>query len=185
MEKILFHSTESSLVEKIIKDGFKFESYPISFNNKVKKNPGTLGYGVYFFSDLELAKMYSSEKLNDGDILKANLKVDDDYILDLTNENELRKYNESKKILLRRPLYLECKKKFFNGKQSSLEGAMLEFLLKDRKHLQNIFGMTKVSCIVGMTVTQVDISDRSYLANGYEYCIKDRTLIFGVGKYED
>ena len=183
MEKKLYHSTESSLVEKIIKDGFKFEIYPIPFN-KVKKHPGTLGYGVYFFSDLELAKMYSA-KLNDGNILKANLKVDDDYILDLTNENELRKYNEFKKIFLRHPIYRDCKKKFSNGKQSSLEGAMLEYLLQGRKHLQKIFGMTKVSCIVGMTVTQVDISDRSYLANGYEYCIKDRTIIFGVEKYED
>lgn len=183
MEKNLFHSTESSLVEIIIKDGFKFEIYPIPFN-KVKKHPGTLGYGVYFFSDLELAKMYS-EKLNDGNILKANLKVDDDYILDLTNENELRKYNEFKKILLRLPIYHYYKEKFFNRKQSSLEGAMLEHLLQQKKNLLHIFGMTKVSCVVGMTVTQVDFSDRSYLANGYEYCIKDRTLIFGVEKYEN
>ena len=184
MEKELFHSTESSLVEIIIKDGFKFEFIQKPFN-KTKKHPGSLGYGVYFFSDLELAKMYSKKKLNDGNILKANLKIDDDYILDLTNESELRKYNKFKEILLSYPIYHDFKDKFCNGKQSSLEGAMLEYLLQQQKNLLNIFGMTKVSCVVGMTVTQVDISDRSYLANGYEYCIKDRTLIYGVEKHED
>lgn len=183
----LFHATEKSQVDQFLCKPIHIKiPNPLVYNGKKvsNKNPGTLGYGLYLFSDIELTQKFLNEKLNkNGKILKFTI-FEDVNELDLSNEEHLVVFNSFKYALLKNPIYNQFKIAFKNkGFQSSLEGAMVDQLLRDKRFLA-MFNVNSVDLIKAMTVTQIEISIGSYLCNGYEFCIKNSKIIKEVDIYE-
>lgn len=187
--KRLYHGTETENAKKILEHK-KFNivkpPVPIVHNgvSKVKKNPGTLGYGVYFFSSLHMVQKFS-EKMKDTKILVTVVELKEETTLDLTQEETLERYNMFKEKLSKLPIYKQLSKAFKNsGPQSSLEGIMLDHLISNSKNIEEIFQLSKVHCIKGMTVTEIDMSRHSKLGNAVEYCVKNHDCIKEISYYE-
>lgn len=187
--KRLYHGTETESAKKILEQK-KFiivkPSFPFVYNgvSKVKKNPGTLGYGIYFFSSLYMAQKFS-EKLKESKILEVVVELKEETTLDLTQEDTLERYNLFKEKLSELPIYKQLSRAFKNsGPQSSLEGIMLDYLIMNTKSVREIFQLSDIDCIKGMTVTEIDVSRNSKLGNAVEYCVKSHECIKEISYYE-
>ena len=191
MEYLLYHATNKVNADKIKDEGFcpkpeirfplvKREGANSRMISRVKKKPRSLGYGFYFFSSKVLAELYRKEKMSaEGScILTVSLVLDDNqekYILDLTDEETLDYFLEYKERIVSQPNYKDLEKVFRNDNQSSLEGALVEHFIKDVINAQST--SQHAILVKAMTVSQIKGSNRSYVANGFEYCIRDNQVL--------
>ena len=171
MEATIYHSTNETCLKQILKQQ-TVKTCKEEFG-KYKK-PGTLGFGFYGFSNKRICKKYAVEKIkNNFKFLSCDISVPINKILDFREEEEMDRYDLYKELLINEPDFKEEVKNYKNTKQSSIEGAMLEFYLK----FLHSEGFGSIDCVIAMTSTQFKTSDRSYLANGVEYCIKNKNII--------
>ncbi len=179
MREQLYHATTSNNYETIQKNGFRtMENYStplvMSGKKRYKKEPGTLGFGLYGFDSELLANNFGKEKIPDFKICFFEIDVPNDHLLDFLDKDDRDRYLQYKQMINNTPIYKELSKVFTNhGSQSSLEGALLEMYSKEvlqKKYKFNIL------CIRGMTATQITSSKGSFLANGCEYCIKSTSI---------
>ena len=178
METTIYHSTNETCLKQILQTQ-NVKTCQREFGNN--KKPGTLGFGFYGFSNARLCKKYGVEKIkNNFKFLSCDISVPNERILDLRTEEEMVRYDLYKDVIIEDPDYIREIKAYKNNKQSSQEGAMLEFYLM---FLQS-GGFRTIDCVIGMTSTQFKTSERSYLANGVEYCIKNRNIITTMKEVE-
>ena len=171
METTIYHSTNETCLKQILQTQ-NVKTCRREFGNN--KKPGTLGFGFYGFSNARLCKKYGVEKIkNNFKFLSCDISVRDERVLDLRDEEELRLYDLYKEVLVKDPEYIKEIKAYKNNKQSSQEGAMLDYYLDFLLDTQLI----SIDCVIGMTATQFETSERSYLSNGVEYCVKNKSII--------
>ncbi|MFW3364972.1 hypothetical protein ACN2AU_10510 [Aerococcus viridans] len=190
--KTLYHGTTEYNAEKIVNEKkiniFK-PNFPFVYNgvSKLGKKPGTLGFGAYFFSDINITEKFAKNIDSNFKIIEAEVEMSSDSTLDLTDEETLALYNIFKEQLSKEPIYAQLTKAFQNsGYQSSLEGIMLEWLVNEpsRKGITEVFELEEVSCIKAFTVTNIGTSKKSVLANSVEYCVKTHKHIKELKYYE-
>jgi len=177
MKKTIYHSTTETCLKQILKSQ-TVKTCRTDFSKT--KQPGTLGFGFYGFSDSELCKKYGKEKKENFKFLACDISVQDDRVLDLRDEEELRLYDLYKEEIIKDPDFIEEAKYWKNNRQSSKEGAMLDYYLDFLFYIKLI----TIDCVIGMTATQFETSERSYLANGVEYCVKNKSIIKTIKEVE-
>lgn len=171
METTIYHSTSETCLNQILKNK-TVKTKKTDFNTD--KKPGNLGFGFYGFSDKDLCKQFGEEKVNDFKFLSCNIFVSDEKKLDFRIEENLNFYNEFKNKIKNKPEFkylVKVNQNTFN--QSSLEGAIIELFLIHLKREKKIC----VDCLIAMTVTQISTARKSLVANGTEYCIKNKNII--------
>ena len=174
----LYHATNLECFNDILENGIKIYDFkrPLVCSGRAnnKKKPGSLGYGFYCFSDKDFCENYAKSKIeNNYKILYCKAKTSKKNILDLTDEIQLGYYNKFLKKYVTTSAYKIMSKIIKNdGYQSSLDGALLEIYLDVLKKNKNI-----IHCIIAMTVSQINNIKKSTVANGIEYCIKEKGII--------
>ena len=93
----LYHGTGKNIVDKIKKPSdFRMCIPQLTYNVTADntKKPGSLGYGLYTFQDdLQLAKKFADKSFNGkGTVLKIDVNVQRDEMLDLTKSEEINKF---------------------------------------------------------------------------------------------
>lgn len=196
IEKILYHATTSKNANDIIKNkNIKIiERHPNPIyqgrrQSYIKKDPGSLGYGFYLFSDQSLADSFRIEKVGDtSDILMMRVIIPKGTLLDLTNEDILKKYNTYKSRISKEQAIIQAKIVFQNSTagQSALEGFMVDYYIGflDKYFKDNKLKL-KINCVRGFTATQISHSRGSYVANGIEYCLKYREIVEDIEILEE
>lgn len=186
--KKLYHATYEENANDILKTKkikiIKQYPNPIHQGKKqshISGDPGSLGYGFYLFSDKLLANLFRIEKVGKtSNILIFKVNIPKSNLLDFTDEDELKKYNMYKQRISKESAYKERKKAFKNSPsgQSALEGAIIDYYIGFLENTYRNKGkFKKINCVRGFTVTQVKQSHDSYVANGIEYCLKNRDLV--------
>lgn len=171
METTIYHSTVETCLNNIL-ESKSVKTKKIDFNKN--KNPGSLGYGFYGFSDKDLCKQYGEEKLKNFKMLSCDILLSDENTLDFRDEVNLNYFNRFKNDIKNKEVYRINKENFKNSfAQSSFEGAIIELFLLHLKRIKDI----SIDCVIAMTVTQVSTSEKSLVANGTEYCIKNESII--------
>lgn len=171
METTIYHSTDETCLKQILEKK-TVKTYKWEFG--MKKKPGSLGYGFYGFSDEELCKQFGEEKIKDYKFLKCDILVCDEKIIDFRDEIQIKYYNTFKREIVKRPVYETMIRDYQNNNnQSSLEGALIELYILTLKKKNPI----DVDCLIAFTSTQVSTSEKSWLANGIEYCLKNKKVI--------
>lgn len=139
----------------------------------------------YIFSHLSTWLENFQKKIKNSKILEVVVELKEGTTLDLTEEDTLERYNLFKEKLSKLPIYQQLSKTFKNsGPQSSLEGIMLDYLILNTKNVREIFELSNIDCIKGMTVTEIDVSRNSKLGNAVEYCVKNHDCIKEINYYE-
>src|SRR5690554_4830600 len=82
-----YHGTVKANVSSIIRDGFRIEKYSF-LTSSLQKVPGDLGAGVYAFKDNpQNAEKFAEKFSEDAAVLKLSLEVEEEYYLDMDEEN--------------------------------------------------------------------------------------------------
>lgn len=170
METTIYHSTNETCLNQILQTQ-NVRTCQREFGNN--KKPGSLGYGFYGFSDKELCKQFGEEKIKGFKFLKCDILVCDEKIIDFRDEIQIKYYNTFKREIVKKPIYKKMVSVYQNNNQSSLEGALIELYIKTLKKKKTI----EVDCLIAFTSTQVSTSEKSWLANGIEYCLKNNKVI--------
>ena len=123
--KELYHGTTKEGAKSILNMGFNLPKW--NFNQtSFQKKPGTLGYGVYAFSQIYICKKYISEKIrSETAVILIRLNLEDMNILDLTNEEHNEIYQKFREKFMNLPIFKSLCRELRNGNQSELEGIML------------------------------------------------------------
>lgn len=175
--KTIYHATTTGAAESIKKQGFR--SIKNSYNTtKFKKKPGTLGYGLYGFSDRGFCVEYGEDKFRDPVVFEVGIQVDENKIFDLTDDEHLYLYREFRRQFMKTSTYSWISKQLTNHKQSELEGYMIDYLLE--KHSKKFFSVDVIECVKAMTVSQLRSTRNSHIANGTEYCVRKDYCIKSV-----
>lgn len=169
--KELYHGTTKKASTYILTEGFKLPTW--NFNNvSFKKKPGTLGYGIYAFSQIYICKKYICEKIpNDNVVVLIKLNLDNLNIFDLTNEEHNEIYQKFRETFRELPIFKSLSQELRNGNQSELEGFMLEYLI--RYYSETLLGFKKCDCVKSWTVSVLSDTMNSNIPNGIEYCIRN------------
>lgn len=187
--KTLYHATTEEntneiLTNKKIRRIMQYDNpvYQGQRQTYIKKDPGSLGYGFYLFSSFDMAKYFLFEKLKDTDrILKIDIKLNREELLDLTDEQELIRYNKYKIRLEETPTYREWQKAFKNSSsgQSAFEGSMIDYYIVTLKKMaiKEKTELTEIKCVKAFTTTQIGISRGSFVSNSIEYCLKNNNVV--------
>ena len=169
--KELYHGTTKEDAESILNKGFNLPKWNVS-NSSFQKKPGSLGYGVYAFSQIYICKKYISEKISsETAVVLFRLNLDDMNILDLTNEEHNEIYQKFREKFMGFPIYKNLCQELRNGNQSELEGIMLEHLIKH--HSKKLLGFDQCDCVKSWTVSVLSDTMNSNIPNGLEYCIRN------------
>ena len=169
--KELYHGTTKKASTYILTEGFKLPTW--NFNNvSFKKKPGTLGYGIYAFSQIYICKKYICEKIpSDNVVVLIKLNLDNLNIFDLTNEEHNEIYQKFRERFMSYPIYKSLCRELSNGNQSELEGIMLEHLIKHCS--KDLLGFDQCDCVKSWTVSVLSDTMNSNSPNGLEYCIRN------------
>lgn len=169
--KELYHGTTMESAEYILNKGFNLPKWDFN-KTSFQKKPGTLGYGVYAFSQIYICKKYISEKIrSETAVVLIRLNLDNMNILDLTNEEHNEIYQKFREKFMSFPIYKSLFRELSNGNQSELEGIMLEHLIKH--YSQNLLGFAQCDCVKSWTVSVLSDTMNSNIPNGLEYCIRN------------
>lgn len=168
--KELYHGTTKECANSITANGFKLTSW--NFNSSTfKDKPGTLGYGIYAFSQSFICEKYVHEKIKDNRvIILIKLNLDHLNIFDLTNEEHNEIYQKFRERFMEKQIYKELRKKLKNGNQSELEGIMLEYLIKHNS--EKLLGFKECDCVKSWTISVLSDTINTKIPNGIEYCIR-------------
>ena len=176
-----FHGTKKTLVnKKVLNDYFQIKKYDViqeatnASNHKNSKNPGSLGYGVYFFSRFEMAKEFISKFSGDDIILQADLDLEN--CIDLDDEDFQNIYHiYRKKVERTAQVHFKNFNVRSNAKQNVYDGIVIELYIRELKKKQ-----VEVSSVKKRTYTpskDEKIEFYSNVPNGTEYCIRLSEII--------
>lgn len=178
----LYHATSHVNAEKILKNGFIIpkNDWGHFYGGTLKKQPGSLGYGMYgFLDDKRLAGEFwtsiasYSEKY---DIIKIEAKYDTDKCLDLMrNLTDMRFFREFLREAGNAKQIQNLQQRFHNTpKQHAFDGALIEYYIvrtQKRKWFKS------VHCVRSATTSNVYNNIDTLLPNGIEYCIRNAEII--------
>lgn len=185
-----YHGTEKA-IEKEITSNLKIFQYLASEQSMKKnrnqtntgKSPGSLGYGFYVFGeDVELARSYAKRMCTNPTILEVKLDLSDVSILNFDSyadqimyHNFRSSYKPNAKLV-----YDRFQSNGYNIKQHILDGIIIEAYIKRLKSKKGF--NTQVVRLSTYTVADKNetLHDFSFIPNGVEYCIKDKSIIKGV-----
>ena len=176
-----FHGTKKTLVnKKVLNDYFQIKKYDViqeatnAANHRRSKNPGSLGYGVYFFSKFEMAKEFISKFPGDDTILQADLDLEN--CIDLDDEDFQDSYHiYRKKVEQTAQVHFKNFSVRSNAKQNVYDGIVIELYIRELKKKQ-----VEVSSVKKRTYTpskDEKIEFYSNVPNGTEYCIRLSEII--------
>lgn len=174
--KTIYHTTTTDAAKNIKKHGFRFTKP--SYNTRFRKKPGTLGYGVYGFSDKNFCIEFGKDKFKEPVVFEVSIQINENKIFDLTDDEHLHLYNNFRQKFMKLPLYSAISKQLTNHKQSELEGYMIEYLLEN--YSSEFFRVDVIECVKAMTVSQLRSTRNSHIANGTEYCVRKDYCIKNV-----
>lgn len=169
--KELYHGTTKEGAKSILNMGFNLPKW--NFNKtSFQKKPGTLGYGVYAFSQIYVCKKYIFEKIrSETAVVLIRLNLENMNIVDLTNEEHNEIYQKFRERFMNLPIFKSLCRELRNGNQSELEGIMLEYLIK--YHSEDFFGFDQCDCVKSWTVSVLSDTMNSNVPNALEYCIRN------------
>ncbi|MGO3375458.1 hypothetical protein [Brochothrix thermosphacta] len=176
-----FHGTDKEKSSVYEKTGFSLKRYTLgqevanAQRNKHSKSPGSFGYGFYMFlDDREMATLFSKKfhKEENVVIYELKLKIDEQNLLDLRDNEERKRYNAFFKSIEKRiEEQMERMKKTSNH-QSLPDGIALEVYCTYLKTKEKII----VKSIMGESYT-TDTKIRSFVNNCTEVCIRDGEIV--------
>ncbi|WP_413491436.1 hypothetical protein [Brochothrix thermosphacta] len=176
-----FHGTDKEKASVYDKKGFSLKRYTLgeetvnAQRNKPSKSPGSLGYGFYMFlDDREMATLFSKKFHKEENIViyELELKIDEQNLLDLRNNEERKRYNAFFKSMEEKIEERMKKMKKTNNHQSLADGIALEFYCTYLKTRETII----VKSIMGESYT-TDTKIRSFFNNCTEVCIRDGEIV--------
>lgn len=176
-----FHGTDKEKASVYDKKGFSLKPYTLgqeaanAQRNKHSKRPGSFGYGFYMFlEDRDMATLFSRKFYKEEDVViyELELKIDEQNLLDLRdNEEKKRYYAFFKSIEKRIAEQMERMKKTSNH-QSLEDGIALELYCTYLKTRETII----VKSIMGESYT-TNTKIRSFVNNCTEVCIRDGEIV--------
>jgi hypothetical protein len=148
----------------------------------MKKEPGSLGTGIYgFLNDRELAQQFGQKANQDGDcsIIRIKVGLNEDkglnFIDNLDDMGYFRRFllnpKVSRQLANLRSIY---RNKY---KQHSLDGALIEYYINEMQREGYFSKIEYVSCA---TTTDIYQGLKTFIPNGIEYCIRDSNLIESI-----
>ncbi len=158
MEKISiegFHGTFRSKANKILKHGFTY-----SYNQS-----HWLGQGIYFYKDYYLARWWIDKKIEKkkiddlGEVIKADIIVDKNKLIDLDDSNDLDSFFEFVKTFL--------KKAEESGLNITLEKGK-EYEIRNRCFMLDMMKKHKNIVVVKSTFTKNDPTYGNYNIKKFE-----------------
>lgn len=198
LNKTLYHATTKVNAETILTrnrlspiDRHINPVYEGMRQEHIKKDPGSLGYGFYLFSNLNITSEFMEEKIrSEGSILSIEVEIRKENLIDLTDLSQLNGYNIFKKKIWGTPTYKQRKKAFSNvpGGQSALEGALIDHYINYELpgiYRKKVGRNLNVFCVKAFTATQLKHSRGSFVANGVEYCLKHNKVIVNIKQIDD
>lgn len=149
-----------------------------SMKQKGKRKPGSFGYGLYtFLNDYELAKNFALKFFEAADckILNIESDINEDQLLSMLNPSDRSNFHAFREQADKsaKAILSNFGKNIDTKEQHVLDGIFIELFIKNLFAKENI----KVVAVLGDSFTSISNCQYSYVPNGTELCIRDKTLI--------
>jgi hypothetical protein len=170
MQENVFHGTKNSSKNRILKENFK----------KSEARNDWLGSGVYFFTEgigcpIEHARNWCMYKKgfneNDISILKVNLHIDDNHLLDVTNYDGIEEFNS-----LRSELLQKHTSEFPSDRTFSEDNKRIWDMVADLLDLHAVLNHLYI-CKIANNLCERSIELKSNVPNSTVLCVKKDGII--------
>ena len=170
MQESVFHGTKNSAKDRILKENFK----------KSEATNDWLGCGVYFFTEgigcpIEHARNWCKYKKgfreHEISILKVNLDIDDEHLLDVTDYNGIEEFNS-----LRSELLQKHNSEFPSDRIFSEDNKRIWDMIADLLDLHAVLNHLYI-CKIASNAYERNIELKSNVPNSTVLCVKKDGII--------